>query len=127
MPDQRRSTTSPFDYYRRLSRVRRYVESNLDEQILLADAARVANLSPGYFSTFFHDKTGLRFHDWLTQLRVQRAKQRISERNLSITELAYWSGFGDLRTFERAFKRWTGQTPRSFKRQCRPETRGRPD
>lgn len=110
-----------FAYYERLDRVREYVEGNLDVPIHLTDAARVANLSPSYFSTFFREKTGIPFGQWVTQLRIERAKRRLTERNLQITEVAYESGFRDLRTFQRAFKRYTGETARSFKNGARPD------
>ena len=42
------------------------------------------------------------------------------ERDLSIPEVARRVGYRDLRTFERAFKRWTRLTPSQFKRSCAP-------
>ncbi len=120
MFDESRINRAAFRYYRRLSRVQQYVERNLDRNIGLTQVAEVAGLSPAYFSSFFRAKTGVPFNQWVNHLRVERAKQRIRERNTTITELAYSVGYRDLRTFERAFKRVTGQTPRSFKNRHRP-------
>lgn len=122
MPVAKENLPNPsvFDYYPRLRRVRNYVEENLDQPIQLADVARVASLSPGYFSSLFHRRTGLRFHRWLVGIRVERAKRELRAHNVAITKLAHDVGFGDLRTFERVFKQHSGQTPSEFRRSCRP-------
>ena len=109
-----------FRYYRRLARVKRFVEENLDDSITLARAARVAGLERTYFSAFFRSKTGVGFREWLNELRVARAQELMTEVNYSITEVAFTVGFQDLRTFERAFKRTTGRTPREYKKSVRP-------
>ena len=109
-----------FDYYRRLGKVKLFVESNLARPIAVEQAADIAGLSPGYFSTFFRQKTGVRFTTWVTHLRVEEAKRRLASNNESITHLAYAAGYRDLRTFERAFKRCTDETPVAFKKRHRP-------
>lgn len=111
---------SAFTYYARLRRVKEYVEANYSEAISLAEAADVAGLEPKYFSTFFHEKTGVCFSAWMRQLRVEKALDLMRARNYSITRVSLEVGFGDLRTFERAFKRVTAMTPSEFKRTVRP-------
>ena len=109
-----------FVYYDRLRRVKDFVEHNYSDDVDLRRAAQVAGLEMKYFSTFFHRRTGMCFRDWLAGLRVARAKKMIEVRDFSITEIAHSVGFQDLRTFERAFKRRVGMTPRAFKNRVRP-------
>lgn len=109
-----------FEYYSRLARVEDYVRQNYSERISLADAAEIAALEAKYFSTFFHNKTGVCFKDWLSYVRVSRAMQLIRSGNSSITAVAFDVGFQNLRTFERAFKRCTGETPQAYKNAVRP-------
>lgn len=109
-----------FSYYARLGRVRAYVAQQYAEPITLSAAARVAGIEAKYFSTFFHAKVGVRFRDWLGHVRIEHAKELMSRRNYPITRVAYAVGFGDLRTFERTFKRYTGMTPREYKQRVRP-------
>ncbi len=109
-----------FRYYRRLARVERYAEEHPDEALPVKEAARIAGLSCKYFSAFFHTKVGVRYRDWSAHCHVERAKGLMTRRNCSITEVAWRSGFNDLRTFERTFKKHTGQTPRAFKKSVRP-------
>lgn len=109
-----------FGYYQRLERVRDFVIANLDESITLAQAAEVAAMERTYFSSFFHEKVGVTFREWLQYLRISRALEMISEKDYSITEVAFAVGFEELSTFQKAFKRWTSLTPRDFKRLARP-------
>jgi len=107
-------------YYRRLERVQHFVDQHLGEDLRVDEVARAAGIAPSYFSTFFHRKTGTRFHRWVSELRVERSRALLSERNYSITEVAFAAGFSSVRTFERCFKRLVGFTPREFRRQVGP-------
>ncbi|RPI25110.1 MAG: AraC family transcriptional regulator [Acidobacteria bacterium] len=109
-----------FMYYPPLKRVREYVEKNWAEPISLTDAAGVAAMETSYFSTFFHRKVGIPFSDWLRRIRVAKAIDMIQEKDRSICEVAFAVGFNDLRTFGRAFKRYTNRTPMNYKKACRP-------
>ena len=117
---KRRINDSVFDYYKRLQRVRRYVDRNHCEPISLADAADVAAMEKKSFSAFFRTKTGVCFRDWLADIRVAHAVELMQTRNLTITAVAYEVGFQELRTFERVFKKRVGCTPRDFKNTVRP-------
>lgn len=109
-----------FRYYTRLQRIQRYVKANPEERISLREAARVSGISEGYFSSFFHQKVGVCFKDWRAHTQVQRAMELMKAHNQTITEIGLDSGFRDLRTFERVFKRHTGLTPNQYKKIVRP-------
>ena len=115
--------SSAFDYYSRLRRVKDHVDQNYSEEISLEKAAQIAATEKTYFSTFFRKKVGITFTDWLRQLRVAKAIEIMKIRNQSICDIAFEVGFGDLRTFERAFKRYTNLTAREFKKSVLPERR----
>ena len=117
----READPAAFAYYARLKKVERYLEQNLSAIMSLETAAEIAGLEEKYFSTFFHNKTGVCFKDWVAQVRVTRAKEVLKDHNESITNVAYAVGFRDLRTFERAFKKWTGMTARAYKRSVAPD------
>jgi AraC-like DNA-binding protein len=82
---------------------------------------KVGALESSYFYTYFRAKVGITFTEWLRQVRVKKAMELIKASDFSITEVAYEVGFGDLRTFERAFKKHTLMTPIEFKKSARPE------
>jgi len=105
-----------FFFCPRLARIKRYVDQHCSDPITLAQAADIAGLEKTYFSTYFHEKTGIRFRDWIAFGRIKRALLMVTDHDRSITELAFAVGFQDLRTFERAFKKFVGLTPRECKR-----------
>jgi len=115
------SRKNAFEYYQRLAKVRRQLEDNISEPYSIEAAARVANLSPKYFSAYFLRRTGVRFTDWVNATRVEYARGLIRDRNRSITAVAFAAGFQDLRTFERVFKKHRSMTPRAYRREVRPD------
>ncbi len=110
-----------FDIYPRLNRLREYVEQSYSEPISLKKAASIAALESSYFSSYFRAKVGITFTDWLRQVRIRKAMKLMKASDFSITEVAFKVGFGDLRTFERAFKQYTRRTPKEFKKSVAPE------
>jgi two-component system, response regulator YesN len=103
------------EYYPSLRRVRDYIDKNYSDCISLEQAAQIAGMERKYFSTFFHRKVGVCFRYWLTGVRIKHALRLMKAENISITHAAYATGFNDLRTFERAFKRCIGSTPLQYK------------
>lgn len=108
----------------RLGRVKCFVDEHYAEPVPLATAARIAGLEPTYFSTFFRRNTGIGYHSWLRWTRVRRAIELMRQGELTITAIAFEVGFGDLRTFERAFRKCTGSCPKAFQ-QCIRDRSGR--
>lgn len=76
---------SAFTYYPRLGRLQRYVEDNLSEPIPLKVAADVAGLEATYFSKYFRARTGVRFKDWITYQRIDRAVDLIRSQDVPLT------------------------------------------
>ena len=110
-----------FSYYDRLSPVLRFVTANVATPISLDGAAKVAGLERKYFSAFFHSKVGATFTEWVRILRVSRAMELMRIHDNSIVRVAFAAGFQDVRTFERAFKRYVGVSPRVYRASVRPE------
>ncbi len=118
--DLARINHAAFDYYGRLGKVKKFVELHYAEQVTLKTAADVACLEKKYFSTFFHAKIGVRFIDFVSYLRVDHAKQLMRQEDTSISEISALVGFHNRRTFERAFRKWTGTSPSQFRDAVRP-------
>ena len=99
-----------------LERVFSYIHGNFgNPEITLEDAAGAAALSKFYFTRFFKEQTGQTFHTYLSQVRINQAKEYLTESDLPITEIAYVSGFSSLKTFNRLFKTFTGVAPSTYR------------
>ncbi|MBI5393698.1 MAG: helix-turn-helix transcriptional regulator [Verrucomicrobia bacterium] len=99
----------------RMNRVFQFIDERLDEPLQIGDAARVANLSAGAFSRFFHQHTARTFPAFVNELRIGRACRWLAETNQSVTEIALACGFANLSNFNRQFQRLKGTTPSCFR------------
>jgi AraC-like DNA-binding protein len=108
-----------FFFCPRLARVKLHVDEHYAQPISLGEAAQIAALERTYFCRYFHSKVGVCFADWITRVRIKRALVMLMSHDHGITDLAFAVGFQDLRTFERAFKKFAGVTPRDCKKTVR--------
>jgi len=91
------------------------IMNNYKENITLDEAAASAYMSPQYFCRFFKKVTGNTFKEYLLKIRIDKAKELLLKRNLSVTEIAYDVGFDNLSYFCRTFKRFTNLNPLDFR------------
>lgn len=104
-----------FFFCPRLAKVKRHVDEHYAAPLSLGQAAHIAALERTYFCKYFHSKVGVCFADWITRVRINRALLMLMSHDHGISDLAFAVGFKDLRTFERAFKKFAGVTPRDCK------------
>lgn len=99
---------------RLLKQVVNYIHDHLDQDLTLETLAAIAHMSSSYFSRLFKQSTGLSPHQYVIQCRVDRGKQLLLQRKLSIAEIAYSLGFTHQSHFSHHFKRLVGHTPKAF-------------
>ena len=100
-----------------INQAKYYIEDHYQNPIPLDTVAKVVNTSTSYFCKLFKEATGLTFIDYLSRIRVEKAKSLLQNSNLRVTEIACDAGFESLSQFNRAFKRITGITPLRFRKQ----------
>jgi len=83
----------------------------------LSQVAKAVNTSSFYFCKMFRKVTGINFTDYLSRLRIERAKNLLLNPNLRISEIAFEVGFQSLTHFNRVFKRILGQSPTDYRLQ----------
>lgn len=86
-----------------------------DLPLSVKELAAAAHLTPNHFTTLFHEHAGMSFNDYLTDLRVKRAKKLLGNPLLNINEIARLSGYDDAGYFARRFRQKTGLTPREWR------------
>jgi AraC-like DNA-binding protein len=97
-------------------RVAAFIEEHVADDIPLATLAELARLSPYHFCRSFKESFGMPPHRYHASRRIERAKQLLANRELSITTIALDVGFSDTSTFTAAFHRLTDQTPSRYRR-----------
>ncbi|HEX6224666.1 MAG TPA: AraC family transcriptional regulator [Chryseolinea sp.] len=100
----------------RMNRVHAYVMKNFREKISLADVAAIANMSSTSFSRYFKTHANKTFSDFLTEIRIGYSRKLLIEKNISIADACYESGFNTISNFNRQFKVLTNHSPLSYKK-----------
>jgi AraC family transcriptional activator FtrA len=88
---------------------------HLDQELTLPVLAAKAHLSTRTLSRRFEAETGRGARQWITERRVERARALLEDSALTVTQIAYATGFGSLAAFRRHFTRLTGATPRAYR------------
>lgn len=101
---------------RAISNARRYIEEHQGEKMSLDQVARAVNTSSYHFCRTFKKVTGLNFTEYLSRVRIGKAKNLLLNPNLRVTEVAYGVGFQSLPHFNKVFKKITGMSPTSFRK-----------
>ena len=107
------------DLFVRLCRSRDYIAANLDQPLRLADAAREAYLSPFHYHRLFSQTFGQTPLEFLTRMRIDRAKQLLIRDAAPVTEVCLAVGYESLGSFSTRFRRATGYSPTQFQRGLR--------
>ena len=99
-----------------LNEVIRYIDEHLDGEIRLAQLASIAHVSPAYFSTLFKRYNGLSPVEYVVHRRIQRAIELIRTTSMNLTDIAMSCGFNNSTNFYKAFRKVTGRTPVSYRK-----------
>ena len=92
-----------------------WIDAHSHRQIDLEQAAGQAGISPFHFLRLFSSVLGVTPHQYLVRSRLRHAARLLADNDISITDVAYDVGFGDLSNFVRTFHRAAGVSPRRFR------------
>lgn len=113
-----RETVSNQRYSRLLKEAGNYINQNYgNDEISLNTVAASVNLSPNHFSTIFRQEMGKTFIEFLTDVRMRKAKELLRSSSMKTTEIAYAVGYKDSHYFSYLFKKTQKCTPREFRSQ----------
>lgn len=94
---------------------KQYIIANYKKSLKLEDVADQVHLTPAYFCMKFRQETGQTFVEYITELRLERAKELLRYSNKKIHEIAVAVGFADSRHFSRTFRRYFGILPTEYR------------
>lgn len=98
-----------------ISKAINFCKNNLSQDITLDILAEHININKSYFSFLFKKEIGVNFWDYLTNLKLSKAKELLTETNLKSYEIAGMVGYRNASHFGKVFKEHTGLTPSEFK------------
>jgi AraC-like DNA-binding protein len=96
-----------------------YVENRYAEDLSLELLADKLNLSVAYLSVYIKEKTGTNFSEHLNAIRIRKAKELLTEHNLSVQEIGLQIGYQNVTSFIRMFKKITGIPPGEYRKSKR--------
>ena len=96
---------------RRLLRAKDRMDGASHEEWPVERLARVSRVSPAHFARSFKDAFGVPPHRYLLTRRIERAKALLRDTRISITDIAFQTGWKSLGTFGRIFRDVTGESP----------------
>jgi AraC family transcriptional regulator len=97
-------------------RVTTYMRTMMEQEIGLDELAALVSLSRFHFCTAFRLATGSTPHQWLTHLRIARAKEMLGDPLLPVTEIGLCVGYQTPSSFAASFRKLVGFTPSEFRR-----------
>jgi len=100
---------------RRLKDVLGYIEDNLSQDLSLSDIAAVARISVSHFKSLFRESVGIPAHQYLIRRRVERARSLLGEGKLSISQIAFETGFAHQSHLARHMRRLLGVSPKALR------------
>jgi AraC-like DNA-binding protein len=100
-----------------ITRAKEFIKEHQSEDLSLGQVARAVNTSTFYFCKMFKKFTGINFTDYLSRVRIEKAKNLLLNRNLRVSEIAYEVGFQSLTHFNRVFKKILGVSPTQYRSQ----------
>ena len=98
-----------------VDRALQYMKENCVRRIRLSDVSDSVYVSQWHLSKLLNRYTGRSFFDILSDLRIAKSKEMISDPSLRIHEIAVMVGFSDVAHFSKTFKRLTGKSPVDYR------------
>jgi AraC-like DNA-binding protein len=100
----------------RLDKSIRYIHTHLRYELTVESLAAMEFLGVSRYRDIFRSVTGVSPLDYITRLRIERAKDLLSQNGSSVAEVAEAVGYTNRNYFQRLFKKYTGKTPGEFRK-----------
>jgi AraC-like DNA-binding protein/ligand-binding sensor protein len=100
---------------------KQFVQEHVEEPITLAQVVAHVRVSRFYFCKLFKRATGMTLTDYITRVRLEKAKTLLVDPNLRISEIVYAAGFGSIPRFNSVFKHYLGMPPTEYRASLRAQ------
>lgn len=98
-----------------ITMIKNYICENYSHDVSMSHVSEKFNVSPTYLSKLFHEKTGQKYIDFVTQVRMEEAKKILKNNPaVSVRQAAESVGYSSVRHFSKTFQKYTGMLPSGF-------------
>ncbi|SHK00879.1 two-component system, response regulator YesN [Geosporobacter subterraneus DSM 17957] len=101
---------------KQIKQAKRYIEENYMKNITLEDLGAHIGFNPSYFSSLFKRETGISFVEYLSKIRIEKAKELLRESDLRIQDVCLMVGYSDAKYFTKSFIKHTGLKPNEYRK-----------
>jgi len=102
--------------YKPIREAKKYIDNNYCNKITLEMISMEIGFNATYFSTLFKKETGTTFFEYLTKIRMEKAKEFLKETNDTITNICEKVGYSDVKYFTKVFKKNTNLKPNEYRK-----------
>lgn len=96
--------------------VKAYIAKNFNQEITLTDISEKFYINPYYFSQLFKKRTGETYQNYLTGMRISRARKLLEETDLKLYEICEMVGYSDTNHFGKVFEKYVGVKPGTYRK-----------
>lgn len=114
-----KTSAAEFEYLTVILQAKKYIKKNYSKDISLENVAAYVNLNPTYFSRIFSQQTGRTFIDFLTDVRMEIAKNLLKNTDMRVQKISEEIGYNNAYYFSRLFKKHTNITPLDYRNSSR--------
>ena len=99
-----------------------FIEKAYTESLTRCELSSLFGMNEDTFSRYFNRYKGIRLNDYINTLRIMHAMKLLLETDYTITQVSIFSGFDNIRTFNRAFRKAASISPSEYRDKCAAET-----
>lgn len=120
-PEEVRTESGEPSYSPMVSYMVHHMKEHYAKKLYLEDYARKLNITPEYASNLFTRETGMKFSHFLRDIRMKKARELLDQGTMKIYEVAYLTGYTDVKYFCKVFKETVGTSATNYIRDRRME------
>ncbi len=108
--DKRQSDTKP------IRDAKQFIQDNYNRQITLEEVSGKVGFNATYFSSLFKKETGYTFLEYLSEVRINKAKELLKDTNYSVMVICENVGYSDIKHFTKTFVKHTNLKPNEYRK-----------